>query len=39
MEDDNIFIYAMRYAAEEELIAFIEWLRGEGILPEGEKDG
>lgn len=29
----------MHYAAEEELIAFIGWLRSEGILTEGEKDG
>lgn len=39
LEDDNIFIYAMRYASEEELIAFIGWLRSAGILTEGEKDG
>lgn len=34
--DDNIFIYAMRYADDYELQAFIEWLKSEGILMEGQ---
>lgn len=36
LEDDNIFIYAMRYADDYELQAFIEWLKSEGILTEGQ---
>ena len=39
LEDGNIFVYAMRYAEGNELEIFIEWLRNEGILTEGKKDG
>lgn len=39
MEDDNIFIYAMRYADNRELEVFIEWLKRQGILTGGRKDG
>jgi len=37
--DDNIFIYAMRYADDYELQAFIEWLKSEGILMEEGQNG
>ena len=39
LEEENIFIYAMRYADESELKRFIEWLKDNGILTEVKEDG